>query len=87
MNYITTTQLRTETPELITALMYGQNVNLIHRSQVIGEIRPKKTATKTFDADSFIKAVKALNLKPTTQTEREKNYRSHLEKKYGKNIS
>ena len=41
MNLITTTELRTRTSELIKALLAGESVDLIHRSQILGEIKPK----------------------------------------------
>ncbi len=40
MQYISTTELRTKTPELIKTLSQGQSVILIHRSKVIGEFKP-----------------------------------------------
>lgn len=47
MQYITTTELRTKTPELIETLSRGQSVILIHRSKVIGEFKPAKRATSS----------------------------------------
>lgn len=41
---------------------------------------------KPFDADKFIKLVEKLNLPKTTYAEREKIYRTHLMKKYGKGL-
>lgn len=88
MNYITTTQLRTETPELIATLMYGQNIDLIHRSQVIGEIRPKKIVKpKLFNSKRFAQIVEELNYPRLTEAQREKNYREAIMKKHGKYIS
>lgn len=87
MKYITTTQLRTETPELITMLMSGQNIDLIHRSQIIGEIRPKKVVKpKLFNAKRFAKIVEKLNFIPLTNDQIEKRYRSAMTKKHGKYI-
>lgn len=88
MNYITTTQLRTETPELIATLMYGQNIDLIHRSQVIGEIRPKKTTKpKLFNSKRMMKIVESMNLKPMSTKQAEKNYRDYMFKRHGQGIS
>lgn len=87
MNYITTTQLRTKTPELINTLLSGGSVNLIHRSQIVGEIVPKKSEPKIFDAARFEKIVKKLNFKPLTRQEAENNYRNHIMKKYGQGLS
>lgn len=86
MDTITTTNLRTQSSALVNTLKKGGVVSLIHRSKVIGEIKPKKAA-KPFNANTFKKLVTNLNLPKTTYKQREKIYRKHLMKKYGKNIS
>lgn len=86
MQYITTTELRTKSKELIEVLLRGNSVDLIHRSKVVGEIKPKIYDPKPFDADKFLKLVEKLNLPKTTYAERERRYRAHLMKKYGKNL-
>ena len=86
MQYITTTELRTKSKELVKILQEGLSVDLIHRSQVIGKIEPAKTQTKPFNAKSFSRLVKKLNLPKTTYAEREKRYTAHLMKKYGKDL-
>lgn len=86
MQYITTTELRTKSKKLVEILREGRSVDLIHRSKVVGEIKPKKYNPKPFDADKFLKFVEKLNLPKTTYAEREKRYRAHLMKKYGKNL-
>lgn len=40
MDYITTTQLRTQTSKLVKALEKGESVTCIHRSKVIGVFEP-----------------------------------------------
>lgn len=88
MNYITTTQLRTQTPDLLEALLYGQSVDLIHRSKIVGEITSKKTVKpKLFDATKIAKITKEMNLTTLTVTQREKKYRDAMIKKHGKHIS
>ncbi|OGH47433.1 MAG: hypothetical protein A3A51_01805 [Candidatus Levybacteria bacterium RIFCSPLOWO2_01_FULL_39_10] len=86
MEYITTTNLRTKTSQLVNELKKGGKVSLIHRSKIIGVIKPVEEP-KIFDAEKFNKIIKKLNLPPTTYAQREKIYRSHLMKKYGKGIS
>lgn len=89
MNYITTTQLRTKSSQLVDSLSKGNTVSLIHRSRVIGEIKPKKEVkplTKT-DIDELKRLARALNLPKTSYRQREKIYRKHLMEKYGKGIS
>lgn len=86
MQYITTTELRTKSKELVETLLAGQSINLVHRSKVVGEIKPKIYDPKPFDAGKFLKLVEKLNLPKTTYAERERRYRAHLMKKYGKNL-
>lgn len=89
MNYITTTELRTESKNLIAALLAGKNVNLVHRSQIVGVITPKQPE-KVFSRESMIKiqkAAEALNLPALSYKERERRYRKHLMEKYGKHLS
>lgn len=88
MNYITTTQLRTQTTDLLSALHDGQTVDLIHRSQVVGEIRQKRVVkTKLFSSKRMEKIVNDLNLKPMTLEQIEKNYRDYMTKRHGQGIS
>lgn len=86
MDSITTTHLRTQSSELINTLKKGGTVSLIHRSKVVGIIKPKKEI-KPFNAKEFKKLAKSLNLPKTTYAQREKIYRKHLMEKYGKGIS
>lgn len=89
MNYITTTQLRTKSSELISSLSKGESIFLVHRSKIIGEIKPKeviKPLTKG-DIKELQKLAAELNLPKTSYKEREKKYRSHLVKKYGQSLS
>ena len=90
MDYITTTQLRTDSPRLIEALLAGRSVDLIHRSKMIGEIRPKKQSPKIMTKESIqelIALAKKKNLPKLSYKERDKRYREHLMKKYGKSFS
>ncbi len=87
MEYITTTHLRTKTSQLVNSLKKGNSVSLIHRSKIVGIIEPAKNPPKTFDAAKFKQLVKSLNLPQTTYAQREKRYRAHLMKKYGKGLS
>ncbi|HLD01800.1 MAG TPA: hypothetical protein VJC10_02890 [Patescibacteria group bacterium] len=89
MNYITTTNLRTKSSQLITALKKGASISLIHRSKIVAVILPKtepKPLTKT-DINELKKLAKELNLQKTTYKERESRYRKHLLGKYGKSLS
>ncbi|MCB9801973.1 MAG: hypothetical protein H6774_02695 [Pseudomonadales bacterium] len=90
MQYISTTDLRTQTSQLIAALDRGEEVTLIHRSKVRGKILPYKNKRNVvaFDAQKFEQFVADLSeLPPESHTEREKNYKAHLRKKYGSDFS
>ncbi|TSC87876.1 MAG: Uncharacterized protein G01um10147_379 [Microgenomates group bacterium Gr01-1014_7] len=89
MNYITTTDLRTKSSELIETLKKGGSVSLIHRSKIVGEIKPAqepKPLTKEGIA-RIKKLAKELNLPKLSYKERERRYRRHLMEKYGKDLS
>lgn len=86
MQFITTTQLRTQSKKLIKTLKSGGTFRLIHRSQIVGEIIPTYEP-KPFDPKAFEKFLD--NLKPKkliSRKNRDKIYRKHLEKKYGKSL-
>ena len=87
MNYITTTDLRTKSSQLINSLLKGMEIALIHRSKVVARIQPVEETGRLFDASAFKRLITSLNLRATTIQEREKMYSSHLLKKYGKNLS
>lgn len=86
MQYITTTELRTMSSQLVDTLKKGGSISLIHRSKVIGKIQPEQEV-KPFNAKRFKKLLEGLNLPKTTYAEREKIYRKHLTEKYGQGLS
>jgi antitoxin (DNA-binding transcriptional repressor) of toxin-antitoxin stability system len=86
MNYITTTELRTKSSELIDFLLAGETVDLIHRSSIVGTIIPKEEEPENLtkeDIKKIAQVINFLNLPTTTTRERAKNYHLHLKKKYG----
>ncbi len=86
MNFITTTELRTKSSELIHSLKKGKVVSLIHRSKIVGIIKPAQDEPKTMtasDIKEIQKLAKSVNLPKMTYKQREKVYRKHLEEKYG----
>lgn len=88
MNYITTTDLRTQSSQLVDSLKQGKKISIVHRSKIIGEISPVKINTKSFDIKKFrgfVKTAKSQN--SLSDQERDTLYRKHLEEKYGKDIS
>lgn len=90
MTYITTTDLRTKSSQLVSSLLKGMEISLIHRSKVVGVIKPVQKPAKPLtqeDIDTLKKLAQEHNLPKTTYKQRERTYRKHLMNKYGKNIS
>lgn len=89
MNYLTTTQLRTQTSKLVETLKKKGTISLIHRSKIIGEIKPVEHSTVAItDIDKFKRLLNAVRPKKLIpRAKREEVYRKHLEKKYGRGIS
>ena len=87
MQYITTTELRTMSKKLLELLRNGNSVDLVHRSKIVGEIKPKTYDPKPFDPDKVAEIAKKLNLPKLSYAQRERRYRTHLMKKYGKGLS
>lgn len=87
MQYITTTELRTKSKKLVEVLREGQSVDLVHRSKVVGEIKPKIYDPKPFDPDRFAKFASKLNLPKLSYKERERRYRAAMIKKHGQGLS
>ena len=86
MNYITTTQLRTMSTSLVAMLMAGEQVNLIHRSKIVGTIEPKEKDEKILtreDVEKLYSAISILNLPKTTRFQRKQTYLRHIIQKYG----
>ncbi|HCS78117.1 TPA: hypothetical protein DIV55_00035 [Patescibacteria group bacterium] len=89
MNYITTTELRTKSTELVTNLLSGKSVTLVHRSKIIGQIKPAVTPKTMTNArvKRLQQLARELNLPKIMYREREKIYRTRMLRKYGKNLS
>lgn len=90
MQLITTTELRTRSKELVSVLLSGRSVDLIHRSKIIAEVRPKKKEAKIMTAiniQDLKRLAKEMNLPKLSYKERDKRYREAMIKKHGKNIS
>jgi len=90
MNYITTTDLRTKSSQLVNSLIKGEPVTLIHRSKIVGVINPAKEEPQPLtksDIHSIQKTAESMNLPKLSYLEREKRYHKHLIEKYGKDLS
>lgn len=90
MSFITTTDLRTKSSDLVKSLKEGKSVSIIHRSKIIGVIKPAKEEPKALtrtDINKIKEIAKKLNLPKMSYKEREEGYRKHLTEKYGKDLS
>jgi len=86
MQAISFTQLRTEPRKLKRLLEEGKSIDLIHRSKVVGEIKPKVFDPEPFDPEKFAKVVKKLNLPKLSGREIERRYRKVMMEKHGQTI-
>jgi len=90
MQLITTTQLRTKSKELVETLLAGRSVNLIHRSKIIAEVRPKDNEPRIFtrkDAEEIRAIARKLNLPKLSDKEIDRRYRVAMMKKHGQYLS
>jgi antitoxin (DNA-binding transcriptional repressor) of toxin-antitoxin stability system len=88
MQYITTTDLRTQSSQLVQTLLQGNAVSLIHRSQIVGQIAPVAKQKKQFDIKKLREYMTMAEQKDSlSDQEREKHYRDNLMQKYGKTLS
>lgn len=90
MQVITSTELRTKSKQLVQALKEGRSIELIHRSRVVGEIKPKIFEAKPLtqkDIEALRETARKLNLPKVSYKDREKIYRKHLMEKYGQGFS
>lgn len=89
MQVITTTELRTKSKELVKTLQEGRSVDLIHRSRVVGRVKPLMEAKPLTgkDIEKIKDLARKLNLPKLSYKERERRYRKHLMEKYGQGLS
>lgn len=87
MDYITTTNLRTQSSKLVDDLKKGRSVSLVHRSKIVGVIKPAFLTAGQINLGNlrkFLARVKPEKLIP--QQQRESVYRQNLLEKHGKDI-
>lgn len=88
MNYITTTQLRTKTTDLVKSLLAGHSVKLVHRSQILGVITPPENKpAQPFDGNEYLSFTNNLKITKTSDVQRKKNYDEYIREKYGDDLS
>lgn len=90
MQFITTTELRTKSKELVKVLQEGRSVDLIHRSKVVGRVQPVVQEAKPLTREGIEKLkdlAQELNLPKLSYKERKRRYRKHIMEKYGKGLS
>lgn len=87
MNYITTTQLRTQTSAFVEALLAGKSIDLIHRSKNLGSLSLEQDSNRKTNHTRLAKNIENLDLPYLTPTQVKNNYQKHLDQKYGKSLS
>ena len=88
MQYITFTQLRTESNKLAKSLENGEEVKLVRRSEVVGRVIPEREAKiKTIHAKKLEAKIQKLNLPSLTFKEIDRRYRIAMMKKHGQGLS
>lgn len=87
MQYITTTQLRTMSTELVKTLFEGEEVLLLHRSRPIGNITPQSMRDKVIDSRILEAKIAKLGLPSLTSKEIDRRYRTAMMKKHGQGLS
>jgi len=85
MEYITATELRTKTKELVKYLKGGNSTSLIYKSKIVGIVSPIKEKRPKVVDEHFIEIMKKMSTNTvTTKKQREQIYRKHLIDKYGR---
>ena len=87
MNLITTTELRTKIPHVLSALLAGRSMHIVHRSQIVGAIHPIIPQEKTISAKNLQKKIDALGFPRITDKEIDRRYRYAMMKKHGQGLS
>lgn len=84
-HFITTTQLREHTSKVVSRLISGEDVTLVHRSKIIGTIKPLASFSKPIEnLEEFKKVLIAVKPKQLNSFQnRKKIYHEHLKKRYG----
>ncbi len=87
MEYITFTQLRTNTNNLAKALKRGDEIKLIRRSAVVGRVVPySNKKIKTINAKKLQAKIDELDLPRLTLKEIDRRYRIAMMKKHGQGL-
>ena len=87
MQTITFTELRKQSKKLKKALEEGKSIDLIHRSKVVGKIKPVgPQLVKIIDAKKLQKKIDKLDLPTLTLKEMDRRYRIAMMKKHGQGL-
>lgn len=87
MEFITSTQIRSQFPKALAMLRLGKTIHILHRSKIVGLLNPpNNTSNKIFtkkDAENIQKLSKKLNLPIISDEEIDRRYRKAMMKKHG----
>ena len=89
MQLISTTELRTRSKDLVASLLLGNTTELVHRSRIIGEVKPKTPSPKVFskaDAEELEVLINKSKHPLLSDNAIDRKYRERLENEYGQSI-
>lgn len=87
MEFITMTQLRTRSPQILDQLSLGRSIRLIHRSKFVGIIKPANiNRYKTINSQILQEKIDKLSLPIMTIKEIDRRYRIAMTKKHGQGL-
>ena len=89
MNTVSTTQIRTKISKVVKDLSRGEEFTLIHRSEIVGSIIPKKyKKNKIIDSKRFASTLKSLEpSKKMTHKQLMKMYEHYMMYRHGPRLS
>ena len=84
---LTTTDLRSKTVKLVDTLKKGGEVILVHRSKIIGRIKPAEAEAKNFQRNDFRRFTSKLKLPKLSDNQIRKRYSDYIKENYGQDLS
>jgi len=83
MKYITASELRTKSKNLVDSLKRGDSTNLVYKSRILAIVKPMREEIPKVIDRNFLGLLSKLSLNTiTTKKEREQIYKKHLIDKY-----
>jgi hypothetical protein len=91
MEFITSTQIRSQFPKALAMLRLGKTIHILHRSKIVGLLNPPNNTSKKIFTQKDSEIVRATAIKfnrpPLTCEEIDRKYRAAMMKKHGQHLS